>query len=100
MLMWNSRLCRYAATKLMQIHLVRQLATTFPVEQTGVIITMVDPGLCKTSLARDTKTLNRAIVSTLRAAMGRTAEEGSRTILHAIVSEDHGKFLTGCKVKE
>ncbi|KAL2213312.1 NAD(P)-binding protein [Sarocladium strictum] len=91
---------RYAATKLMQIHVVRQLAATFPVEQTDVIITMVDPGLCKTSLARDTKTVNRAMVSTLRVIMGRTAEEGSRTLLHAIVSEDHGKFHTGCKIKE
>jgi hypothetical protein len=84
----------------MQIYVIRQLADLFPVEKTGVIINMLDPGLCKTSLARDTRSLNRAILSTMRMAMARTAEEGSRTLLHAIVAEDHGKFLTGAQVKE
>ena len=39
---------------------------------------------------------------TLRAMMARTAEVGSRTILHGLVAgeESHGKLLSGCKIKE
>lgn len=39
---------------------------------------------------------------TIRAMMARTAEEGSRTILHGLVAgeESHGKLLSGCKIKE
>lgn len=34
--------------------------------------------------------------------MARTAEVGSRTILHGLVvgEEGHGKLLSGCKIKE
>lgn len=34
--------------------------------------------------------------------MARTAEEGSRTILHGLVAgeESHGKLLSGCMIKE
>ena len=39
---------------------------------------------------------------TIRAMMARTAEVGSRTILHGLVAgkESHGKLLSGCKIKE
>ena len=38
----------------------------------------------------------------IRAVMARTAEEGSRTILHGLVAgdESHGRLLSGCKIKE
>ena len=39
---------------------------------------------------------------TVRTVMARTAEVGSRTILHGLVAgeENHGKLLSGCKIKE
>lgn len=38
----------------------------------------------------------------VRAMMARTAEEGSRTVLHGLLvgEEGHGKLLSGCKIKE
>ncbi|EER38498.1 conserved hypothetical protein [Histoplasma capsulatum H143] len=66
------------------------------------VITMVAPGLCSTGLGRDTRTLTKIMHEAVRAMMARTAEVGSRTILHGLlVGEDgHGKLLSGCKIKE
>jgi hypothetical protein len=63
---------------------------------------MVSPGICSTGLARDTRTLIRAAQGILRTAIARTAEEGSRTILHALLEDEasHGKHLSGCEIKE
>lgn len=81
---------------------IRELANLFPVSRTGVVINMIQPGLCSTGLARDTNTWMRIQLVTLRALLARTAEQGSRTILHGTIAgeESHGKLLSGCKVKE
>ncbi|KAF2451519.1 NAD(P)-binding protein [Karstenula rhodostoma CBS 690.94] len=93
---------RYALTKLVQHYAIRELADLCPVEHTGVTINTIAPGLCSTGLGHDTSTKTRAIVGVLRAAFARTAEQGSRTILHGVVAEkdSHGKMLSGCKIKE
>lgn len=84
------------------MYAVRAFADTYPVEKTNVIINMVAPGICSTGLARDAGAIARALQGVIRAIWARTAEEGSRTILHAVISDDstHGKHLSGCKVKE
>ncbi|KAH8898766.1 NAD(P)-binding protein [Thozetella sp. PMI_491] len=93
---------RYALTKAVEMFAVREFAAMFPVEETGVIINMVSPGLCVTGLTRHTRTWTRAYIAVARSIMARTAEEGSRTILHCVAADEssHGKFLSGCKVKE
>ncbi|PYH90284.1 NAD(P)-binding protein [Aspergillus ellipticus CBS 707.79] len=93
---------RYALTKLVEECAVRQLAALCPVERTGVVINMVAPGLCSTGLGHDARTFNKIMHEALRAMMARTAEEGSRTILHGLVAgeDSHGKLLSGCKIKE
>ncbi|GFF51314.1 retinol dehydrogenase 12 [Aspergillus udagawae] len=93
---------RYALTKLVEECAVRQLAALCPVERTGVVITMVAPGLCSTGLGRDVRTFTKIMHEAVRAMMARTAEEGSRTILHGLLvgEEGHGKLLSGCKIKE
>lgn len=84
------------------MYAVREFASTFPVGQTGVLINMVAPGFCSTGLARDARMWTRAWMGVLRIMFARTAEQGSRTLLHGVVSgrETHGKHLSGCKVKE
>jgi hypothetical protein len=84
------------------MYAVRAFAQAYPLEKTHVVINMVTPGICSTSLARDTSTMFRAVKTVLNAVVARTAEEGSRTILHALLAEEetHGKHLSGCKVKE
>ncbi|KAK0382418.1 short-chain dehydrogenase [Colletotrichum limetticola] len=93
---------RYALTKLVEEFAVRQFAAQFPVNRTGVVITMVAPGLCTTGLGRDARTFTKIMHEAVRAMMARTAEVGSRTILHGLVvgAEGHGKLLSGCKIKE
>ncbi|KAA8646570.1 uncharacterized protein ATNIH1004_008003 [Aspergillus tanneri] len=93
---------RYALTKLVEECAVHQFAALCPIERTGVVITMVAPGLCTTGLGRDARTFTKIMHEAVRAMMARTAEIGSRTILHGLlVGEDgHGKLLSGCKVKE
>lgn len=97
--MW---LTSYALSKLVEECAVRHFATLHPVERTGVVVNTVAPGLCSTSLGRDARTFTKVMHETIRAMMARTAEEGSRTILHGLVAgnESHGKLLSGCKIKE
>jgi hypothetical protein len=63
---------------------------------------MTAPGICSTGLARDTSAFTRATIGMVRAMFARTPEEGSRTTLHGIIAdeESHGKFLSGCKIKD
>ncbi|KAF9887544.1 hypothetical protein FE257_010122 [Aspergillus nanangensis] len=93
---------RYALTKLVEEFAVRQFAALFPVERTGVVIAMVAPGLCTTGLGHDARIFTKIMHETVRAMMARTAEVGSRTILHGLVvgEEGHGKLLSGCQIKE
>jgi NAD(P)-dependent dehydrogenase (short-subunit alcohol dehydrogenase family) len=93
---------RYGLTKLVEMYAVREFTERFAVEETGVVVNMVCPGLCATGLARDAKMLTRAVHGGLRAALSRSAEEGSRAILNAIFTEEdtHGKHLSGCAVGE
>ncbi len=81
---------------------MRQFAALCPVEQTGVIMNIVAPGLCSTGLGRDTGSLTKATLAALRAMAARTPEVGSRVILSGLVlgDESHGKLISGSKIKE
>ncbi|KAK8058235.1 hypothetical protein PG994_008683 [Apiospora phragmitis] len=94
---------RYALSKLVQIPIVRRLARLYPPEKTGVVINMINPGLCRTGLARYSTWYYQLYIDVLRVLIGaRTAEAGSRTILYGVAAgeETHGKFLSGCEIKE
>ncbi|ETS86543.1 hypothetical protein PFICI_00371 [Pestalotiopsis fici W106-1] len=93
---------RYALTKLVEEFAVREFAKFCPVERTGVVIALVAPGLCSTGLGKDARTFTKIMHGGIKAMMARTAEVGSRTILHALIvgEEGHGKLLSGCKIKE
>ncbi len=89
-------------TKLLEIYATRQLASLLPPHQTGVVVNILNPGLCKTELSRNADWKGRLIIGTMRLALGRTAEEGSRTLLHAAVAgpDSHGKYLSACEIRE
>ena len=91
----------------MEVYIVRTLAERLPLAEHGVIINTVNPGLCSTDLIRNIGTtitgwLIKIFVKMMRAFLARTAEEGSRTLLHAAVAgqESHGKYLSDCEIKE
>ena len=95
--------CRYALSKLVQVPIVHRLARLYSPEKTGVVINMVNPGLCKTGLTRYSAWYYQLYIDILRILMGaRTAEAGSRTVLYGVAAgeETHGKYLSGCEIKE
>ena len=81
---------------------VRHLAPLIPTSHTGVVVNVVCPGLCKTSLSRNAPTAFREHLAAQHAKYGRTAEDGSRTLLYAAVAgkESHGCFLDSCEIAE
>jgi len=98
----NKMYDRYPTTKLLQFYAARKLASLNPAEETGVIINYVNPGLCFTELARNGDFGYQVMIFIMRSLLGRTAEVGSRTLLHAAFAgeETHGKYLSACDVKE
>ncbi|KAI0122534.1 putative short-chain dehydrogenase/reductase family protein [Daldinia grandis] len=93
---------RYPVTKLIQQFAGRHLATLLPVSKTGVILNLVNPGLCRTALSRHVGFLLRLQIVIASLLIGRTVEMGSRTLLHAVVAgeESHGCYVSACEVKE
>ncbi|KAK4102541.1 NAD(P)-binding protein [Parathielavia hyrcaniae] len=90
----------YALTKLMEAFAIRHLARELvPVEKTGVIVNLICPGVCVTSLMRNSPPELKGVVTHLYATVARTAEDGSRTLLHGAVAgpESHGKLLHSCQ---
>lgn len=67
-----------------------------------MIFNYINPGLCYTNLDRNAKFSLKVQITIGRALMGRTAEAGSRTLIHgaAAGAESHGKYLSECEVKE
>lgn len=86
----------------MQVFAIRHLAAVAQPSQTGVVINIVSPGLCKTALVQYSDMQTKVLVATLRAIMGRSAEWGSRDLLHGIAvgEESHGKYLQYCGIHE
>jgi hypothetical protein len=93
---------RYPLSKLIESMSVRHLARLIPVSKTGVVINLVCPGLCVTSLDRNAPPAFRERLRQMRESYGRTAEDGSRTLLHAVGAgpESHGLLLHSCEIGE
>lgn len=92
----------YPFSKLLLLFVLRHLASLYPVSQSGVIVNYVNPGLCYTNLDRNAKLSLKIQIGIGRLIMGRTAEMGSRTLIHgiAIGEESHGQYLSECEIKE
>jgi hypothetical protein len=93
---------RYPLSKLVELYAVREYAALNQPSATSVVINYVNPGLCTTELARNADEQTKKRIGDMRAALGRTAEAGSRTLLHGAVGgiETHGKYLSECETKE
>ncbi|KAK3292857.1 uncharacterized protein B0H64DRAFT_402961 [Chaetomium fimeti] len=87
---------RYGATKLMDLFLAQEMANRTPRDSRGeplVVVNAVAPGFCKSDLLTREKT--PWILKVVQAAIARSSEEGSKTLLHAVTqgTEAHGKYL-------
>lgn len=69
-----------------------------PDRKEQVVVNWLNPGWCESELARHKATPALAQRMTF-AAIGRTAEQGSRTLVHAILAgeQSHGKYLSECR---
>ncbi|KUJ15972.1 NAD(P)-binding protein [Mollisia scopiformis] len=94
---------RYPVTKLLEVFGARSLVEKMaagPHANQKVIVNTVNPGFCKSSLARDAKGMMFVIFSMMKMFMARSTEMGSRTIVAAVAAgeESHGKYMSNCVV--
>lgn len=81
----------------------RELACRVSLD-TGPIVVSVTPGLCSSDLDIESTTspVMRQIRRIVMPFICRTPEMGSRTIIHAAISDQiqHGKYLSNCRVEK
>ncbi|KAJ3952870.1 Short chain dehydrogenase/reductase dmxR8 [Colletotrichum tropicale] len=89
----------YWPSKLLEVFGVRSIAERNPATGCPVTVNMVNPGYCRSELVRE---LDTWVVWFLNTFMARSAEYGSRTLVHAGSAgvESHGKYLSDCQVDE
>lgn len=87
---------RYPTSKLLEVLVIRQIASKL--EGSGVIINMLNPGLCHSELARD----GGLFLTFMKFLLARTTEVGSRTLVAAAVAgpESHGKYMTDAQIND
>ena len=86
---------RYPTSKLMEVFLVREMASRRPADTYPVTINMLNPGLCKSELSRE----GNARIKIMKLLLARTTEAGSRTLVAAAAAgpETHGEYMNMCK---
>lgn len=87
---------RYPTSKLLELLVVREMAPKL--NGTGVVLNILNPGLCHSALARDAGWA----FYLFKLAIARTTEVGSRTLVASVVAgeESHGKYMDDGVVKE
>lgn len=98
----TSLLDSYPFSKLALFFSMREFTAQNPASKSGVVINFVNPGLCDTKLDRNAPFMARVMIWTMKKVMARTAEVGSRTLLHGVAAgeESHGKYLSECRIRE
>eukprot|EP01111_Echinosteliopsis_oligospora_P011740 TRINITY_DN3936_c0_g1_i1.p1 TRINITY_DN3936_c0_g1~~TRINITY_DN3936_c0_g1_i1.p1 ORF type:complete len:335 (-),score=69.72 TRINITY_DN3936_c0_g1_i1:33-1037(-) len=91
---------RYQVSKLLNVYMARKIASLI---KSPIAIHLLNPGLCRTELSRDATGMKKRIIETLKFLVGRTAEQGARTLVHAAVHEElslssgpNGRFWSLC----
>lgn len=89
---------RYNISKLLEVLVCREIATTHPLSQLNVILNFVNPGWCHSELMRELS--GNYLIAIVKKIMCRTTEVGSRTLVDAALKgpETYGKYLSNCEV--
>ena len=92
---------RYPPSKIILTLALRHLSKLHPITR-GVILNIVDPGLCETTLARNAPPQFVEHLKEMWQKCGRTAETGSRTLLSGIAAgkDSHGAYMEDAKIAE
>ncbi|TVY38556.1 Short chain dehydrogenase [Lachnellula occidentalis] len=93
---------RYPVSKLLQIFASREIAAKIADEKPKVVLNIISPGLTKTSLSRDATGSTKIAMAVMKSLLGRTSEEGGRTLVHAATAgpESHGIYFTNCDLNK
>lgn len=85
---------RYNISKLLEILFIRELCSRLHDE--SVVITLINPGMCKSDLDRSINFVLRSFLWGFRMALARTTEVGSRTLVTGACAgpESHGQFMS------
>ncbi|KAH7146443.1 NAD(P)-binding protein [Dactylonectria macrodidyma] len=88
---------RYNVSKLLEVFIIKQLASLTPLSSSNVIVNCVAPGFCQSQLHREYDNL---LVRVLTRLIARPTEVGSRTLVYGASAgqETHGQYLPDCKV--
>jgi retinol dehydrogenase-12 len=86
---------RYHDTKYLNILLARSLTAHLSPEA-PIIVNAVNPGLCHSEIARNKRGVDKFFFGLIKAALARTTEEGSRTLVWAATA---GECETGGDVR-
>ncbi|TVY85019.1 Short-chain dehydrogenase/reductase tropG, partial [Lachnellula suecica] len=91
---------RYALSKLLQALATRELAAKLAYDGSKVTLNIINPGMAKTELGRSATGVLKVALGVGKFLMARTAEEASRTLVHAATAgpESHGMFISNCDV--
>lgn len=93
---------RYSLSKTLIHAVLLHLAAVAPrpAKHEQVIVNWVNPGWCASELDRH-KAAPPLIQRLMFAVMGRTAEQGSHTLVHAVLAgkQTHGCYLSECRAK-
>ena len=92
---------RYPLSKLLEVLTVRQLAPLISqsTNSKAVILNILNPGLCHSSLSREVHSIKFHLMKLL---LARSTEQGSRTLVLAAAAgrESHGKYMTDGKAND
>ncbi|EHK22863.1 uncharacterized protein TRIVIDRAFT_150143 [Trichoderma virens Gv29-8] len=86
---------RYPLSKLLVLYAVREIAKR---AKGRFILNTPNPSWCKSDLARETDSAGAKIAEKI---LARSTEEGSRTLVHGLLTDEtsHGHYLTNCKIQ-
>ena len=87
---------RYPESKLLQVLLVRAIAPLMQKSNGGVVLNMLNPGLCHSALSRD----SGIMLEIVKFFLARSTEVGSRTLVASaeVGKESHGKYMTDSSI--
>ncbi|KAJ5766760.1 uncharacterized protein N7511_004376 [Penicillium nucicola] len=93
---------RYYASKLLSVLCMRQMAKEIESTNPKVIVNGLTPGYCVTNLVTGVEGFWGWQLYLMKLSIARTAEQGSRTLVHAATlgPEGHGKYLNDCKIDD
>ncbi|OJJ60487.1 hypothetical protein ASPSYDRAFT_87075 [Aspergillus sydowii CBS 593.65] len=93
---------RYYTSKLLAVLCMRELANKTASTSPKVVVNGLTPGYCLTHLVDGITGFWGWQLYMMKLSLARTAEQGSRTLVHAATLglEAHGKYLNDCKIDD